>query len=76
MSAEELAKKKRVRAGHKASATRMIGRAEDLLKTAGSDTVKLTQLKRSLQEKLDVLKMLNGEILNFVKNGAVADEIE
>lgn len=33
MSAEELAKKKRVRAGHKASATRMIGSAEDLLKT-------------------------------------------
>ena len=51
MSAEELAKKKWVRAGHKSSATRMIGNAEDLLKAAGSDILRLTQLSRSLKEK-------------------------
>ena len=32
--------------------------------------------KRSLQEKLDVLKTLDGEILNLVEGGAVANEIE
>ena len=62
--AEELAKKKQVRAGHKASATRMIGAAEGLLNTAGSDILRLTQLSRSL---LDVLKMLNSEIVNRIE---------
>ena len=76
MSAEELAKKKPVRAGHKSSATRMIGNAEDLLKTAGSDILRLTQSSRSLKEKLDVLTTLDNEIVNLVDEGAVADEIE
>ena len=76
MSAEELAKKKRVRAGHKASATRMIGNTEDLLKMAGSDVLRLTQLSRSLKEKLDVLTTLDGEIINLVDEGSVRDEIE
>ena len=76
MSAEELAKKKRVRAGHKASATRMIGNAEELLKTAGSDVLRLTQLSRSLKEKLDVLTTLDGDIINLVDEGSVGDEIE
>ena len=74
MSAEELAKKKRVRAGHKASAIRMIGNAEDLLKTAGSDVLRLTQLSRSLREKLDVLTTLDGEIINLVDEGSVGDK--
>lgn len=74
--AEELSKKKRVRAGHKASATCMIGSAEDLLKAPGSDVLRLTQLSRSLQEKLDVLKTLDSEILNLVDGDSVAEEIK
>ena len=65
MSVEELTKKKRIRAGHKASATRMMDSAEDLLKTSGSDTSRLTQLSWSLQEKLDVLTMLDSEIITL-----------
>ena len=76
MSVEELAKKKQVRMGHKASATRMIGSAEDLLTTAGSDTSRLTQLSMSLQEKLDILMMLDSKIVNLVDKGSVIDEIE
>ena len=76
MSAEELAKKKRVRSGHKASATRMIGSAEDLLKTTGSDTSRLTQLSSSLNEKLDVLTKLDSEIIDLVDEGSVAGEID
>ena len=76
MSVEELTKKRRIRAGHKASATRMIGSAEDLLTTTGSDTSRLTQLSRSLQEKLEVLKTPDSEIINLVDEGSVVDEIE
>ena len=76
MSVEELTKKKLIKAGHKASATRMMGSAEDLLKTSGSDTSRLTQLSRSLQEKLDVLTTLDSEIINLAAEGSVVDEIE
>ena len=41
-----------------------------------TDPMKLSQLKLSLQEKLDVLKQLDGEILGLVEEAAVADEIE
>lgn len=54
----------------------MISTAEELLKTAGSDTLRLIQLSRSLQEKLDILTMLDGEIVNFVDERSVADESE
>ena len=76
MSVEELTKKKWIRAGHKASATCMMGSAEDLLKTSGSDILRLTKLSRSLQENLDVLMMLDSEIINLVDEGSVVDEIE
>ena len=76
MSVEELAKKKQIRVGHKTSAIRIIGSAEGLLTTAGSDTSSLTQLSRSLQEKLDILMILGSEIINLVDEGSVADEIE
>ena len=59
---EELSRKKRVRAGHRASATRMVNKASALLDDEASDLTKLSQLKLSLQEKLDVLKQLDGEI--------------
>ena len=58
--AEGLAKKKRIRAGHKSSATRILGQLDDLLgaadPTSTVDMAKLTKLKLSLQEKLDTLK--------------------
>lgn len=54
----------------------MISSTEDLLKTAELDTLRLTQLSRSLQEKLDFLTMLDSEIVNLVYEGTVADEIE
>lgn len=74
--AEELARKKRVRAGHRASATRMVTRATALLDDDHPDPTKRSQLKLSLQEKLDVLKQLDGEILGLVDEEVVADEIE
>ena len=73
MSVEELTKKRRIRAGHKASATHMIGSAEDLLTTAGSGTSRLTQLSRNLQEKLVVLTTLDSEIIKAVAREPVME---
>ena len=61
-----LAKKRQVHTGHRASVTKMLHQVEEL--TAASlgapvDVAKLTQLKMSLQEKLDILKRLDDEIL-------------
>lgn len=74
---EELARKKRVRGGHKASATKMITKAEELLsKPEAPDPLALKQLGMSLREKLEVIKTLDGEILELVKEDDLADEID
>lgn len=60
--AEALAKKKRIRGGHRASATRMIQQVFELITTSEADptielnTKRLLQLKLSLEEKLSTLK--------------------
>ena len=52
--ADELRRKKRVRAGHKSSATKMITKAEELLAASGLlDLNKLDQIGMSLKEKLE-----------------------
>ena len=71
----ELARKKRVRAGHRASVTRMIARAMGFLEDENPDVSKLVQMKMSLQEKLDVLKQLDKEILELVEESEVANSL-
>ena len=41
-----------------------------------TDTSKLTQLKLSLQEKLEILRQLDGEILDLTKEDHLVDQIE
>ena len=76
---EGLARKKRIRAGHKASATRILSQVDEILAASdpGSavDMSKLTQLKLSLQEKLETLKQLDGEILELTEEAKLEDEI-
>jgi len=69
-------RKKRVRAGHKASATRMM-RAVDEVLTAGEDLdqARLNQLGMSLKEKLEEIKVLDNEILSLVADDELDDEI-
>ena len=74
--AEELVRKKRVRAGHRASTTHMINKAGELLAEEVPEASRLSQMRLSLQEKLDVLKHLDGEILDHVHEDNVAEEIE
>ena len=74
---EELARTKRVRGGHKASARRMITKVEELLSRPETpDPLTLKQLGMSLREKLEVIKTLDGEILELVEEDDLADEID
>ena len=77
---EGLVRKKQIRAGHKASATRMLTNANELLSSLEpgptTDTSKLTQLKLSLQEKLKTLRQLDSEILDLTEEDHLVDEIE
>ncbi len=74
--AEGLVKKKRLRAGHKASATRMLHQVDGLLTAPTPDKSRLRTLNLSLQEKLETLKVLDGEVLDLVEEESLADEIE
>ena len=73
---EELARKKKVRGGHKASATRMMLRVEELMRAdEDPDISKLNQLGMSLKEKLQEVKVFDSEILALVKDEELEDEI-
>ena len=73
----DLARKKRVRGGHKASVTKMVRKAEELLTAEPPDVAHLLQIKMSLKEKLTVLERLDAEILELVDSEKdVTEEIE
>ena len=74
--AEGLTKKKRIRAGHRGSATRMLTQVEGLLAASTTDVARLSQLKLSLQEKLETLKLLDGEIIDLIEEDHLVEEIE
>ena len=74
--AENLARKRRIRGGHKASATKIITKVEESASAAERDKSALLQMKLSLDEKLEMLKRLDGEILELTEDGQVVEEIE
>ena len=80
--AEALAKKKKVRGGHRASATQMVQAVGEMIAafeaepTSELNVKRLLQLKLSLEEKLSTLKQLDEEILDLVDGEAVEEEIE
>lgn len=60
--AEELRRKKRIRAGHRGSATRTLNQVEDVVWVAAdgsADLARLTQLRLTLAEKLETLRQLD-----------------
>ena len=76
---EGLSRKKRVRGGHRASATWMIHEIyETIESTADRDSIitKLEQCKGSLEEKLEALKRQDEEILGLVEDEEVEHEID
>ena len=56
----DLAKKKRLRTGHRGSTTRMLTQVNKV------DLARLAQLKLTLQEMFETLKQLGSEVLNFL----------
>ena len=75
--AEALARLKKVRAGHRSSASRLMNQLEEASAvTGGPAPEKLQQWKLSLTEKLDKLRALNDEMLASIEDDAIVDEIE
>ena len=76
MSSEGVARKKRIRSGHKSLATRMLMQTNALLTEDPPDLSKLSQLKLSIQEKLETIKLLDGELSDLVSEDELTAEIE
>ena len=74
--AEALAKKKRIRAGHKASATNTIRQVEDILVSETPDKERLSLLRLTLNEKLETIKALDTEVIELIEDDTLAEEIE
>ena len=73
--AKALARKKKVRASHKSSATRMVSKVEEILSGETTDTFKLNQLNMSLKEKLEEIKVLDSDILSLIEDSELENEI-
>lgn len=71
---EQLAKKTRVHRGHRSSTTRILGQVQPSITSEPLDVSKVTQLKRSLEGKLQSLSTLDDEILALTPE-AIEDEI-
>ena len=70
-------RKKRVRSGHRASATRTARQIEEALTQDPPDRARLTVLTHTLKEKLETLKNLDTEIADQIEDEtAMIDEIE
>ena len=73
---ENLQKKKRIRAGHRGSATRILSRIDVALGNAMPESDQLSQLRLSLSKKLETLKLLDSEIIELTEDDDLVDEID
>lgn len=73
---EALTRKKRIRSGHRASATRILGQITTSLAGTPPDIDRLSMLKLTLEEKLDVLKGFDAEITELTPEDSLDDEIQ
>ena len=76
---EGLSRKKEVQGGHRSSTTRIISQIYETTESKDEVEVivtKLRQCKLALQEKLEIIKQLDDEILQLVDDEEVENEIE
>ena len=74
---EALSKKRRTRAGHKASATKTMRQMDELIATDTPDMARLSLLCLSLKEKLETIKALDAEVADLIEEeNSLAEEIE
>ena len=66
--AEALGKEKRIRAGHKASATKFIRHIKDALVGETPDKEQMSLLGLTLSEKLEVIKALSSEVIELIED--------
>ena len=76
--AEALARKKRIRAGHKASTTKTIRQIDDTLASEEPpDRERLSLLRLTLSEKLETIKALDSEVIELIEEEeALVNEME
>ena len=77
----QISRKKKMRQLQRTSATRLERTVTELLVSFDSNRLeeflpRLNQLKMSMQEKLEILKVLHEEILNLVDEDSIDEEIE
>ena len=73
---EKLTKKKRIRAGHRASVTRIIAQVQQALESEELNSSKLKQPLQTLCEKVDVLRKLDSDILSALETEDITGDIE
>ena len=74
MSSEEtLARKKKIRAAHRTSATRLMGQAGALIEATPVNADELTLLQTNLSTKLTTLEALNAEIVELTPEGQLEE---
>ena len=77
MNAQELTKKKRIRAGHKSSVNRIIAQVKETLEADDWNAAKLKQHLQLLKGKQDILNKLDAEILEGLETeDEITGEIE
>ena len=57
-------RKKRVHAGHRSSATKMVGQVDEALEMTETNLSMLRQKRAALEEKLELLRQLDEEIID------------
>ena len=73
--AEALARRKKIRAGHKASTTRILGQVTSALDDTPPNAHRLSLLKLTLTEKLETIKGLDAEIVEITPEEGLEEEI-
>ncbi|CAB4040850.1 PREDICTED: uncharacterized protein LOC107340613, partial [Paramuricea clavata] len=72
-----VAKKKKIRQGHRAYASKILGNVKSVIQNYdSSNESRLRQLKISLEERLKKLKSLDEEILEVIEDSEITSEIE
>ena len=75
---DDLAKKKRVRGGHRASAKKLVTKMEETVASANSestekDLMALRQGQIALKDKITLLKQLDGQIIDVISDSKDED---
>ena len=68
------ARKRRIRATHRGSVTRLLGQIDETI--SASDLPRLKQLKQALNGKIEVLSKLDDELIELVEEDQLEAEVE